>query len=68
MVSVKLTIIHGNAIFQSIWFFEVKKGSVVSKWAFKDNKADAKRYPWVLTVDDYAVLEGIKVPSKMKDT
>lgn len=35
---------------------------------FKGNKEDAKRYPWVLTVDDYAEFEGIKVPSKMKAT
>ena len=35
---------------------------------FKGNEVDAKRYPWVLTVDDYAVFEGIKVPSKMKAT
>lgn len=35
---------------------------------FMGNKPDAKRYPWVLTVDDYTVFEGIKVPSKMKAT
>ena len=35
---------------------------------YMGNKDDAKRYPWVLTVDDYAVFEGIKVPSKMKAT
>lgn len=35
---------------------------------FMGNKADAKRHPWVLTVDDYTVFEGIKVPSKMKAT
>jgi hypothetical protein len=35
---------------------------------FMGNKADAKRYPWVLTVDDYAVFDGIQVPSKMKAT
>ena len=35
---------------------------------YKGNKADAKRYPWILTVDDYTVFEGIKVPSKMKAT
>lgn len=35
---------------------------------FMGNKADAKRYPWILTVDDYAVFEGIKIPSKMKAT
>ena len=35
---------------------------------FMGNKPDARRYPWVLTVEDYAVFEGIKVPSKMKAT
>jgi len=35
---------------------------------FKGNEADAKRYPWILTVDDYSVFEGIKIPSKMKAT
>ncbi len=35
---------------------------------FKGNTEDAKRYPWVLTVDDYAEFDGIKVPSKMKAT
>lgn len=35
---------------------------------FKGNEADAKRYPWILTVEDYTVFEGIKVPSKMKAT
>jgi hypothetical protein len=35
---------------------------------FKENKATAKRYPWVLTVDDYASFDGIRIPSKMKAT
>lgn len=35
---------------------------------FKGNKEDSKAYPWILTVDNYAVFEGIKVPSKMKAT
>ena len=35
---------------------------------FMGNKPDAKRYPWVLTVKDYSVFEGIKVPSKMQAT
>lgn len=35
---------------------------------YMGNRKDAKRYPWVLTVDDYAVFDGIKVPSKMKAT
>jgi hypothetical protein len=35
---------------------------------YQGNEADATRKEWVLTVDDYAVFEGIKVPSKMKAT
>jgi hypothetical protein len=35
---------------------------------FKGNKEDAKHFPWILTVDNYKVFEGIKVPSKMKAT
>ena len=35
---------------------------------FMGNEEDAVRYPWVLNVDDYAVFEGITVPSKMKAT
>lgn len=33
---------------------------------FNGNQPDSKRYPWVLTVEDYKVFQGIKVPSKMK--
>lgn len=32
------------------------------------NEPDAMKYPWILTVDDYAIFEGIKVPSKVKAT
>ncbi len=35
---------------------------------YMGNKPDAQRYLWVLTVDDYSVFEGIKVPSRMKAT
>lgn len=35
---------------------------------YKGNEPDSKRYPWVLTVDDYAEFGGIRVPSKMKAT
>jgi len=51
-------------------FYFNEKGDFIKFEAlrFKGNKEDAKRYPWVLTVDDYAVFEGIKVPSKMKAT
>jgi len=32
------------------------------------NEPDSERKEWILTVDDYAVFEGIKVPSKIKAT
>ncbi|ERM84687.1 hypothetical protein P872_23545 [Rhodonellum psychrophilum GCM71 = DSM 17998] len=35
---------------------------------YQGNKPDSKTYPWVLTVDEYSVFEGIKVPSRMKAT
>lgn len=35
---------------------------------FKDNDMNAKRYEWILSVEDYAVFEGIRVPSKMTAT
>lgn len=35
---------------------------------FQGNQPDAKRKDWILTVDDYATFEGIRVPSKMKAT
>lgn len=39
-----------------------------SAMRFKDHKPGSKRYSWLLTVEDYEVFEGIKVPSKMKAT
>lgn len=35
---------------------------------YMGNKEDAPRYPWIITVDDYAVFDGIKVPSRMQAT
>jgi len=35
---------------------------------YQGNKADAKLFPWEITVSDYAVFDGIKVPSKMEAT
>lgn len=39
-----------------------------SAMRFKDNVSGAKRYEWLLTIDDYSVFEGIKVPSRMQAT
>lgn len=35
---------------------------------FMGNESSAKRHEWVLTVDDYSIFEGIKLPSKMTAT
>ncbi|MEX2511292.1 MAG: DUF6544 family protein [Cyclobacteriaceae bacterium] len=35
---------------------------------FMENKPGAEKKEWVLTVDEYGVFDGIKVPSKMKAT
>jgi lipoprotein signal peptidase len=35
---------------------------------YKGNEPEAQRYPWVLTVDDYAEFDGIRVPVRMKAT
>jgi len=51
-------------------FYFDKKGNFTKFVAhrFQGNAPDSKRKKWVLTVDDYAVFEGIKVPSQMKAT
>lgn len=35
---------------------------------YMGNKEDAKKYPWIITVDSYGVFDGIKVPSRMQAT
>lgn len=39
-----------------------------SAMRFKGNEPEAKRYEWVLLVEDYNTFEGIKIPSKMTAT
>jgi len=67
--SAKATMTYKGTTGSGTFYFN-EKGDFVKFIAmrFMGNKDDAKRYPWVLTVDDYAVFEGIKVPSKMKAT
>lgn len=35
---------------------------------YKDNTPGARRYEWVITADEYAIFEGVKVPSVMHAT
>jgi len=67
--SAKATMAYKGTTGTGTFWFD-KNGNFVKfkTFRFMGNKADAKRYPWVITVDEYAVFEGIKVPSKMKVT
>jgi hypothetical protein len=35
---------------------------------YKDNTANAKRYEWIMDIEDYKVFEGIRVPSLLRST
>ena len=35
---------------------------------YMGNDPEAKQYEWVITVDEYAKFEGIKIPSKCQAT
>lgn len=67
--SAKATMTYEGTTGSGTFFFN-EDGDFVKFVAFRfmGNKQDSKRYPWVLTVNDYAVFEGIKVPSKMEAT
>jgi len=67
--SAKATMTYNGTTGSGTFYFN-EEGDFVKFIAlrFKGNEDGAKRYPWILTVDDYAVFEGIKVPSKMKAT
>jgi hypothetical protein len=39
-----------------------------SAMRYKGNESDAKRYPWILKVQEHKSFEGIRVPSKMTAT
>ena len=51
-------------------FYFNKEGDFVKFTAmrYQGNEPDSQRYEWILEVSDYAVFEGIKVPSKMTAT
>lgn len=51
-------------------FYFNEKGDFVkfTTMRYKDNVPKSKRYPWVITVQEYKTFEGIRVPSKTKVT
>lgn len=67
--SAKATINYKGTQGSGTFYFN-KSGELIkfSALRFKENTSDAKRYWWVLEVEDYKIFEGIKVPSIMKAT
>ncbi len=65
--SAKATITHKGTTGSGIFYFN-EQGDVVkfSALRFMGNKPGSKRLEWIITVNDYAVFEGIKVPAKME--
>ncbi|MFN3556488.1 MAG: DUF6544 family protein [Bacteroidales bacterium] len=51
-------------------FYFNERGDFVKFVALRymGNKADAQKLPWILTVNDYAIFDGIKVPASMQAT
>jgi hypothetical protein len=67
--SARATMTYGGTTGSGIFYFNDQGGFVkFVALRYKENKPDARRYEWVLTADDYAEFEGVRVPSKMKAT
>ncbi|MBW7887219.1 MAG: hypothetical protein H3C35_02530 [Bacteroidetes bacterium] len=51
-------------------FFFSSNGMVhkYSALRYKENDAQAKKYEWIMSIDDYKTFEGITVPSNMRAT
>lgn len=51
--------------------FSFNEGGDVIRYTaqrYKDNSANAKRYEWIMEIEDYKVFEGIRVPSLLRST
>ncbi len=65
----KATISYHNTTASGTFYFNPDGECVrFSTYRFKGNEPEAKRYEWVVNVEDYALYGGIKVPSKMSAT
>jgi hypothetical protein len=68
-LTAKATMTYQGTTGSGIFYFN-KQGDFVkySALRYKGNDPDAKRYPWVITVQDYKTFCGIRIPSKMEAT
>lgn len=67
--SAKATINYKGTTGYGTFYFN-EKGDFIKFIAIRymGNEPNAKRYPWILTVDDYSEFDGIRVPVKMEAT
>ncbi len=68
-LSAKAIINYKGTVASGTFYFN-EKGDFVkfTTIRYKDNTQESKRYPWVITVQEYNTFEGIRVASKMKVT
>ena len=68
-LSAKAMINYKGTVASGTFYFN-EKGDFIkfTTMRYKDNTPEAKRYPWVITVQEYKTFEGIRVASKMKVT
>lgn len=67
--SARATLTFNGSRGEGIFFFN-DDGDFVrfSAMRYKDNKPGAVRYEWTIEADEYAIFDGVKVPSKLKAT
>ncbi|MCS5491657.1 DUF6544 family protein [Algoriphagus limi] len=67
--SAKASLTIGETIGTGTFFFD-ENGDFIRFEAlrFYENKPESKRFPWILTVQEYSTFQGIKIPSTMRAT
>ena len=68
-LTAKATMTYRGTSGSGIFHFD-EKGDFVrfTTMRYMGNDPDARRYEWLITVDDHSVFEGIRMPSKMRAT
>ena len=68
-LTAKATMTYQGTTGSGVFYFN-KDGDCIqfSALRYKGNDPDAKRHEWIITVDEYAEFEGIKIPSKCQAT
>ena len=66
-LSAKATMTYKGTTATGTFYFN-EQGDFVrfSTMRYKENKPDARRYEWIITVNEYSVMNGIKIPVKLE--